>query len=83
MVLFILGGIWFFSHLLISKILEFAEDILAMLDDDKQRPSGDMIRKHLCIPCSVALEPRSYYCHHLKHWLMGRGSGVKRPTSDG
>jgi len=29
MVLFILGCIWFFSHLLISKILEFADDILA------------------------------------------------------
>jgi len=59
MVLFILGSFWLFSHLLISKILEFAEDILAMLDDDKQRPSGDIIRKHLCIPCSVALEPWS------------------------
>jgi hypothetical protein len=29
MVLFILGGIWLFSHLLISKILKFAEDISA------------------------------------------------------
>ena len=23
--------------------------------DDKQKPNGGMIRKHLCIPCSVAL----------------------------
>ena len=56
MVLFILGGIWLFSHLLISKILEFAEDMRGCPADDKQRSIGDMIRKHLCIPCSVALE---------------------------
>ena len=29
------------------------------LDDGKQRSIGAMIRKHLCIPCSGALDPRS------------------------
>jgi hypothetical protein len=36
MVLFILGGIWLFSHLLISKILKFAEDMRGRPADDKQ-----------------------------------------------
>jgi hypothetical protein len=30
------------------------------LDDGKQRSIGALIRKHLCIPCRGALEPRSH-----------------------
>ena len=69
-----------FSNLSLSKILEFAEDIRTLSDDDKQRPIGVLIRKHLCIPCRDALEPRSIdTCQSQGSQLAWRinGSGVK------
>ena len=62
-----------FSNLSLSKILEFAEDIRTLSDDDKQRPIGVLIRKHLCIPCRDALEPRSSF-HRAKQLLLDLGS---------
>ena len=45
-----------FSNLSFSQILKFAEDISVLLSDDKQKPNGALIRKHLCIPCRGAFE---------------------------
>jgi hypothetical protein len=47
------------------------------LDDGRQRPIGAMIRKHLCIPCSGALEPRSNHINLRETKLVVVGSGVK------
>ena len=44
-----------FSDTILVQLIEFAEDMRGRPADDKQKPNGGMIRKHLCIPCSVAL----------------------------
>ena len=45
-----------FSDTILVQLIEFAEDMRGRPADDKQKPNGGMIRKHLCIPCSSALE---------------------------
>ena len=66
-----------FSNLSFSQILKFAEDISVLLSDDKQKPNGALIRKHLCIPCRGALEPRSSF-HRAKQLLLDLGSSCDR-----
>ena len=55
----VMGLVCFLAIYLFPRFLNLLKIRGLRSADDKQRPSGDMIRKHLCIPCSVALEPWS------------------------
>ena len=57
MVLFILGSIWLFSPLLIPQILEFAEDIRTLSDDDKQSQQAPWLGNIYVFPVEAPLSP--------------------------